>query len=298
MAQSFGSAQIVLICHSHGGNVALSAIAGTHLGNVSVACLSTPFLRSRLRTLAASTTVVLHVLTFVLYAICAERLDSFVVWFSHSLDFIPLLVTLEIIGGAWLLWSYLSWLPESLYRFGAAFNQSVNFEVDQRLRLLIVRMTHDEASMGLVTSGFLEWLLNKYSRFVDGLVQNRRVLFIYFGAVVCLLITGKLEVVAQNRIVHMFLWPVLAAVIASLLLPTVFSFIALGADASIGIMTQSVSIDTTPIGHWEVNLFEPIQNVRGLAHSQTYSDERCVKLVVGWIKSHNQASAEVSMEFR
>jgi hypothetical protein len=59
-----------------------------------------------------------------------------------------------------------------------------------------------------------------------------------------------------------------------------WSILPLGWSAAIGTLTQSISVESSPLGSWPVELFMPVES--GLAHSKTYEDERCLVRINDW----------------
>jgi len=277
----FAAVPITLVAHSHGGNIALAAVAIASVNNASVVCLSTPFLRTHPRTFPKSSELMLVLLVVMLTIVFATAV---VILSAHSLglsgfDEFKVAIGCADLVAAIVAINFLKRLARWLQRARVKLRQRVGYSVEPTLRLLIVRMTDDEASMSLMAYRFVEWLLNKYAVCFDNLFipWKGRVV------VICLCF-GLFYFGGWDYTAWLLLWAVVGMVV-SLFLPLLITFLAIGGDACLGLIGESISIDATPVGHWSVHLFDAGPATKGLAHSQTYADARCIRLVADWIGS-------------
>lgn len=145
----YPAAKQFIIAHSHGGNVALYALRdGNLLANISgLVCLSTPFLYARKRDLGPH-------LDEMLVLISGYGAMATVLWYTwtrhapHFLLLLGLAVVMFCIILVLSLWQRIS--ENSIDKF--------KMPVLPAQKLLILRMSGDEATSALVTSQFFAWL--------------------------------------------------------------------------------------------------------------------------------------------
>lgn len=183
-----------VIAHSHGGNVALYAMASESadsqkLGNQvsGVVTLATPFLTVRKRSLpkfvapAVGTAVGFEVIAIVIAVLYPpERPLS---WGHASL--VTSLFLVWLVATVWSATCFrgAKFTLKNLWRIFRERNNAEQPHLDSELkplkpdgldgrRLLVVRPLGDEANMGLVVSQFFSWGQNQVLRFLQGLQDN------------------------------------------------------------------------------------------------------------------------------
>lgn len=82
----------------------------------------------------------------------------------------------------------------------------------------------------------------------------------------------------QESVTPQPVFALLSTVLAVLL--AMWSILPMGWSAAIGSLAQSVSVESSPLGSWPVELFMPVES--GLAHSKTYEDDRCLARMREW----------------
>jgi pimeloyl-ACP methyl ester carboxylesterase len=169
LREQFPGRSVTLVGHSHGGNIALSAINTSLQRNVdAVICLSTPFLNAERRELGnmgrfASWGVPMF-LCWVLGMFCIHRS------FKHESDFMNFAVF--ILASA---------LGLGMQRYIEAQADRIIAALDYRIgsfrNLLIIRTTGDEASSGLNAASFLSAAVGRIYRTVaDELFKTNEIL--------------------------------------------------------------------------------------------------------------------------
>ena len=164
----FPKAVITVIAHSHGGNVAGRAIA--HLGDstIGLVCFSTPFIRAHRRE-AASWTIRFVISTFLFLVAIAILIA--IPWgaYENGSFHNKIVESVDLAALAWItiFRRGLARLASAkLKQAGQRLSALVNFKLKENMRLLIFRVADDEASAVLTAYRFLDWLLEKFSSWV------------------------------------------------------------------------------------------------------------------------------------
>lgn len=185
---------------------------------------------------------------------------------------------------------------------------SVNFKLDENARLLIFRVADDEASAALAAYRFLDWILEKLTHWVRfGWIQNKMIMKMSFtnykyGSKWAKLISNSpfkwlpwfvlvflVDQAFDNPLkiwLYGFVGIVLEfnlAITLLLFLTVLFAVFPLGWSAVLGVVTETVSFDSTPIGNWAITLLEPTLGKSELRHSQPYNSPQCLAFLVTWI---------------
>lgn len=189
------TAKHFVIAHSHGGNVALYAMAsesadskklGEHVNGVVT--LATPFLTVRKRSLpkfvapAVGMAVGFEVIAGVI-AMVKPPDDASLSWAHASLVTSLFLVWLVATVWSAMCFRGAKFTLKNLWRIFRERNNPEQPHLDSELkplkpdgldgrRLLVVRPLGDEANMGLVVSQFFSWGQNQVLRFLQGLQDN------------------------------------------------------------------------------------------------------------------------------
>jgi hypothetical protein len=227
----FPDAKHYLICHSHGGNVAMYAINGGRFGDkiTGVVSLATPFLIARKRDLGGKTSEHVGVLFLVLTILGLAALETFSFWnswpalagagvrFSAGIVFVLALMLL----------TYASSKTATRLRSAMAHPDPENLKQD---RLLIIRSSGDEASAALGFFQFISQLhvrlfllfsmMNaRLERWTDSWPKHRGVLaLILLGGLALFLIAGVLSLVLWLRFQNWWmLVPTIGTAVAGLL---------------------------------------------------------------------------------
>jgi len=148
LKHEFRSDRVVLIAHSHGGNVCAQALRdlGDDPRIIKLICLSTPFLVERLRDVSRLGRSLFMLMPgaplILLYGIWVAK--TYPPWWL-ALPILPLVWLLgRTLGLAWL--SFCNYLKPHFWYPGPD-------------RLMIVRMPGDEASSAIAVAGFLNWIV-------------------------------------------------------------------------------------------------------------------------------------------
>jgi hypothetical protein len=160
------TARHYIICHSHGGNIALGAVAGNELENKidGIVCLATPFLLARERDFGVNPAVILG--SAIVVAVLLLTLGVSAVWPSVWVSLSVWLFQVVMFVFAFLLANL--WL-----RFAHKLRKELTpAQVSDPSRFLIIRSPADEASGALVLSQFLSWITVRMYLYFESLFQR------------------------------------------------------------------------------------------------------------------------------
>jgi hypothetical protein len=159
------TARHYIICHSHGGNIALGAVAGNDLENKidGVVCLATPFLLARERNFGINPAFMLAPAIFLAMLLLILVVDA--VWPTANgtilwLFQLAMFFFLALTSYAWLRYAH------------KLLKQLTPPRVDHPSRFLIIRSPADEASGALVLSQFLSWITVRIYLYLESLVER------------------------------------------------------------------------------------------------------------------------------
>jgi len=292
----------IVIAHSHGGNVALSAMEASNLQErvAGVACVATPFISARerdigpnpLRTFSAAILVLLLIFLWLLDNVFLTswtdlgRLGFAVVVGSLLMSTLLLLVKaarghakklcreltpllpktdhLLIIrspadeaSGALAIFQFISQVTVRLFLFAqswyARFEGLVNSWVNHKWKVLIVGVGAFVLSIAFLV-GYAEWSTpGAPSLLGNAALVGWGISFLVFAVAIYLVLPfiGAEGVTLPLRLVtSALLWPVIATL--SILLVAPF-----GWQAAVANLFLDVTVDTTPVGSWEIHLVNP-----------------------------------------
>jgi pimeloyl-ACP methyl ester carboxylesterase len=322
LAAQYPQAEINVVAHSHGGNLAAKALDGHDNRRIGLACLSTPFLRARHRRAGGWTAKIVLANFSILAVTSVGGIYAYLTAYTHFEQThwkIPnLLVGMVAISVYHFFKWFSKWLPNFLRKTGSRFSSSINFNLDSSTRLLIIKMADDEPGLALTTYRFLDWILDVCIAFVRRIsivwkmtfrmnrgrrtafyrftgprfrgLSRLRVIFatLVFLFFLYLMIFGN-QVQFERwfgpcaAILLLVFYLIISATGCIVCLIAVFSVLPLGWSAVFGSCTRTVSVDSTPRGSWNVSLFEPSLSGLGLRHSQPYADRRCLELLSCWL---------------
>ena len=162
LRQEWPEARHVLIGHSHGGFVALSALREAALDEriCGVACLSTPFLMARVRPMSRLARVGLTVTPALLVAfgfgqVVVHSPLGAIVDRHEDLKGVFGLLTLVLAAFAWY------WTPRAVQRLSARVFERMQLPELAPHRLFIVRAPRDEASAALGAAQILNFAVSR-----------------------------------------------------------------------------------------------------------------------------------------
>jgi hypothetical protein len=296
--EAFPDARHFLIAHSHGGVVALYALADPEIRSCvsAVICLATPFIISRARRYPEGAFGFLGFLYGCgVYALLSYDPPS---WYPTQ---IPVLLAAILVTALSILFvrACLAWcvLGDLKGGFDATYYRVIeSFSLPNLSsnELLVLRAAGDEASGILTTSAFASSVVATLSGFLQFIYSLGTVL-----SEICEELVGPetREVTLRKMIVFpvffalTFAGLILRAIylilaIPLLLLCIIFS-VPFGVDAVLAALVVEFSVESTPIGRSPVvSLNAP--TVKGLWHSLPYNDPEAFKAIVGWINSHRE----------
>jgi hypothetical protein len=309
-------AEIKIVAHSHGGNVAAKALANVKTLAVGLACLSTPFLRVRMRKAGAwSAKLIVVSLLFFLFqtvSIMVPGVQTFSRFGRRHHEMVGFIGAYVMLA-AWKLYKYLQpRISSCLKRAAVRFSDSVNFRLRPGTAFLIIRMSDDEPGMALSTYRFFDWILETYLASVrrawvilkmsfetrtglkyKGLIASRWPKVSVLGNVIVFaafllwlyrVYRGSDHPFADvASVFYVVFLAVVCSLTAVLCLTAAFAVVPLGWGAVLGIFTETVSVDWTPPGAWKLNLVEPSSGASGLRHSQPYDNQQCLALLGSWM---------------
>jgi hypothetical protein len=310
-----------IIAHSHGGNVALYALRDSDLlASISgLVCLSTPFLNAQKRDLGPYVLDSFFFLAFLMIFGILSYLSVY--WNIPGKLFAAMMVAFCLVAIVLIgIWESVSEKIITIFETPSVPSQ----------KLLIVRMSADEASSALATSQFVGWSLGRLWSYISNLSGTMRTLMgrvvtfvlrptwtsrvLRFGFAAAALVSSFATIINEDSAIPLFakilgiITIVILFLFTGLILAVVFSSV-LSAILLLMIVLP-VSIATLPFGPALVlsGLFveitaEPVPtgdsyqvhsftSLSGttLSHTQSYDDERSVALIVDWINQVNRGA--------
>ena len=148
----------VVVAHSHGGNIALRAIAGTNLETkIALVCMATPFLTAIPRNfepfghneIRRGFSFAIGALFFVAAAVMLFLLSPYLGWMKKLL-WLPFCLALGASATA----------ERRYFRYVDAIVLNLQPIATKKMKLFVVRTCGDEASGGMITAYFGAWLTN------------------------------------------------------------------------------------------------------------------------------------------
>ena len=332
----------LVIAHSHGGNVVLSAIEASDLEEhiAGIACLGTPFISARPRDLGPNPLRIFSAALLVLVMSFLWLTDNVVL---ASWPNLARLGFVAVVGS--LLMSVLLILVIAARKHSNKLCQELTPRLPKTDRLLIIRSPADEASGALAVFQFISQITVRlfllaqswYSR-VEVLVTSwtshkRKVLVVGLGAfVLCyvfligyaewskpeyptllanaalvggaislLVFTGAIFLVLPfigaegvtlpfRLVTSALLWPVIGVLSILLIAP-------FGWQAAVANLFLDVTVDTTPVGSWEIHLVNPPTSeelgvpVPPLMH-KVYENPQALRKLGEWISERAEQHPE------
>jgi hypothetical protein len=308
-----------VIGHSHGGNVALKAVAeGQMFETVSLICLSTPFFNirprfrghgERLKKIGMGVLFSLMVVSGFLYPKFAN---------NHSGLFIgTFFLVLFIFAGIGLLWR----------KAAREFADQVAISISESASLVVIRTVGDEASAFIGAFQIATWVMTKLgilyvsaivgiADFVIGtkekaeryLKSKERWMFAFIAILIAIdtvlrIIYGKFimweALLNLGRSPTAWRWServqflgdhsppylvVLMLPLGLLALGIMLSgILPLGLQAVIGLLLYEVTVEAVPPGGWKVYQINPQEDGAGLMHSLSYESRLALQAVREWI---------------
>ena len=306
----YPNARQYVIAHSHGGNVALQAVAAPELNRIRIACLSTPFFAIRERNWG----------DLVFNSMGAAVLIA-VALASYVLSVVPIPISVGVMIVPIVVYMLSRLVQAGLHRLtGRAAQLRGIMTVDTeplKGRLYILRSPADEAATTLVGLQFIGWVATAAARVVNAAVATPQRMI---GAFI--LVLGPPAAVALNFLLRyavehradtvslivfaltVRLTEVPNAVyfgrIALTLLAMPFVLLTASMLAVLTMLTMAawfigpelllvgtildVTVEPMPAGIWTIHQLE-LSEVGGFQHSRSYEDPRAVASLVEWIKT-------------
>jgi hypothetical protein len=297
-----------VIGHSHGGNVALNAVASPDLADVGVVCLSAPILYAMPRTaLTESNAFLWLIISF--FNIVA--LVALVVLASHRLKWGDL-----VYWSMAVLVSFLGWKALAAYRDNAKLvAQTINVPYHVHDRVLFLRFVGDEASLALGAFQALQYVMNSLIRAIVAVfsvgfrfwkwaIADSNWNWVGISSV----LLGMSMIVDSFSNFNM-LWldfPMLLVwgllLLAPLLLTPTLALFALvtgfvsilvgiapfGFRLAIATMWIELCVEALPCGRWNALVLEPSaqSSAAGLRHSFCYQEEPAIRAIVEHVKGN------------
>jgi len=298
-----------LVCHSHGGNVALHALKDADIDSLieGVVCFSTPFICVSRRTdrnmnlfskalkillgfplsiLAVAVIVFLAQFEFV--QSMAQGLDHLAEGMEVSPLMILLLAAATLIAIASLLVGpslLVSPIVERWIQLAVRHEDRLKLPDLGKERLLIVRTTADEASAAIAIPSFIGWLTSSLYGLVMGLTMRAaRFLSRPFenisSPLATILVSPLLFIAAILMLAGSLLISIPAALLAAL---TAASGIAYASTA----VFLHASVESSPPGAYTVHNYNVSSQSDGLAHSASYFHPAALFETWRWILERN-----------
>ncbi|WP_129791520.1 triacylglycerol lipase [Sphingosinicella sp. CPCC 101087] len=307
---------VFVIAHSHGGNIALSALKRGGSGLVNgLVCLATPVIVSRKRyidTVTRRCLPLFNLVPFVLGYLAILPFDISSLWCVVSG-----LGTMLIIRAAFKMWGS---------KVGEILDQTYYADIPEQ-KVLFVRAPGDEASIVISTAQGLSWVVRKLlslplklaqaghteieqwksllgTRFylvliasmafslpvsylisvissdtVLGDISSVALLIMFFGPVIVFvtLFTGSYV----SQILGYILFPI---ILLPIVLTMAVASLALGPEMTIASVVRDVSVEPCPRGTWRVVMLDDLPHSSDdLQHSIVYQAKQACDLISRWI---------------
>jgi pimeloyl-ACP methyl ester carboxylesterase len=317
-------ARQLLIAHSHGGTVALSALRNGGLSErvLGLACLSTPFLSARTRPATLVSTFGIRVTPLVAVWVIFTLAFKFP-GLKHLVDqheTLKPLVGFCIIGVMGGIWKF---TPKVIKAFTDKVIERMQIAELKPEQLFILRAPGDEASAALGAAQILNFIVSKIwngvgdvlgytvtNPVVDWLSRclgSRWFIWVsvvMLASVVCLMAFGPSIIFGVPK-ANMFGWVMAVYLLSTYVLVVfwggwliLFSLLAaplpillavivfpFAPELALASLVLNVSAESTPPGSWTVRLLRLRRNsYLGLMHSIVYQDPVAIALLADWIK--------------
>jgi len=310
----FPMATHVIVAHSHGAAVALTALKEESIlaRTSGVVCLSTPFLHTSLRAwakpkISSARKLLLECALFlpcwlgflIGFGLVYMRQQLTSDWFLRTgLLCIGLLMAalgatsfLALMATFIFKKSFVQRIWNELYRGAKTYVQTLQYPSLPTDRMLIVRAPADEASTTLAVGQFFAWLTGLTDSLAAKLLLPVAMISPIVGAY--FLVTGLAERPFQWNLAdlreRLVQWDLSGSALVTLVL------VAIGAQF-IRILTQlpfgatiswftpllDLSVEAAPPGTWTIRQV-PVRAVRGLFHSAIHQDPAIAAAVSEWI---------------
>lgn len=277
-------AHIVVIAHSHGGNIAYRVWLSNR--KFSLVTLATPFIITYWPAhggipsvgVVIGTTIWTVILTFLILKDILEE------WGSSALAHAllgdgsisraiqqPLVIALFALCGGLLIGQLIGRVLEALLRRVPTPSEEVHEFVDSRGRMLAIRAPNDEASGAITMSTFIT-RITEYSRSWQG------VEIVEYG-------WWALPVGALWLVFNVAMFPIITALH---LFAYVLTSISLGLHWPDDALSISRSVESVPLGRHELIVVPPDAKLKGqgLQHG-VYSNIHAIRELVSWIRARD-----------
>lgn len=302
--------ELYILAHSHGGSVALQALDCDDLPTAisGVVCMSTPFINARPRQIGMTTQAAV-LLAFAIYFFAIFGLVfSPPPWLANAL---LAAIPLGLIIGVASFWVLVPRYDKATERISRRMRLPARLPT----RVLLIRTPADEATGALVTTHFVTWLMERAWELLDwpqtywsslNLKQMMWTVLAVFtiAGIVTLVPEGVLRLIGFRELaetmfpgqpVFIVAFQLIVIVIAAVNFLAIFIplpammvlgmvlGLTVGREMTWACFTFDVSIDSTPLGKWEVVNVEPMQR-NGLMHGGVYSDWLPLNVVHDWLE--------------
>jgi len=283
------NAQQWIIAHSHGGNVALRAVAAVSESilsgvQISTIALATPFVHSRGRVLS-----IYQILMTVLFGIMliAMGWSSMLNEPKTLIDWLSIIFALLFVATLTLCVAGLILHREKL---GAGFRgrlvNSVHLMPAEAGQITVMRSAGDEASTFLTVGQFVGWLAGVTSRLLGSF---RLWGFILITTQASVLLAVILDTRRLAFMQYVFAVPGLTLVALIVLLLS--ASLVFGVDGPFVSLFAFSSIEASPPGKAVLLQLEPFASEgRRLAHSRLYDDGRVIREILEAIRGSSLTS--------
>lgn len=323
VAARFPAASHFVVGHSHGGSVALQALADPETpARVSgVVCLSTPFVFVERRRISAAARELATLAALFGPAVVPMVLYGTVYGFDQVPDEPTLGIMVLWVLSAALTWVLIRRTADDIDTFIAASQRPPAMKTP----LLIVRSTGDEASSALAAVQFTTWLLDRLWWFLTegwfqvvigtirakfGDIWLRRLARMYVSLIVAAALFWLLSFLdaAPDAVIPVVVTPLIIAIIAVpglvlylwivaglVMIPALFvnalALLPFGPEFAIRAAYLKVSVESTPPGTWVVHQFTG-QPDGGLQHSASHRDQLAIAEIVSFVTRTIDGRAE------
>jgi hypothetical protein len=290
LKDAYPTAQLIVIAHSHGGNVALMAVSGTDLApTTQVVLLSTPFVTMRHRPLAIRGRR-LTALALALF-IAVSSLSRVTV--EGDVAALALVIFIAVFAGVFF----------GIDRF--LKNHSRRLVTLARhgdltgMRLLIIRSPSDEANLGLnliqasAALATAVWSAVSFSNRSEAGKIAAAVAWtmgIVFFVAALLGVSGPMTAVTPDEVLmQYFAVPIVVLFYLSFLTLILLAFLAIPLAVAFGwhmlfmVFLIEIFADPVPAGTWTVHQLPPRLSGGGLRHSLSYSHPESLRVIAKWV---------------
>ena len=318
-SKTFPTVPVLIISHSHGGQVALQAISRlpqTCQVNALI-FLSTPFLVVESRELGEASGIaawaVPAAFAYILGMIVIGGMSEIGHWFTMNHP--------AVIGVSWLIAAVALGIYMSHRAVASAkeINEAHTYAIPSHTKLLLMRAPGDEASTGINVISILTHMIERVYLAVQNTLQETLGLLSAFrrflgrnkgaAAAVCILsFFAGLKFPFSSVALTLSLWLIPCVVVtvaieggfgfkivrfayavmsyASLALPLALFSVLIGPELALSALFINVSAESAPLGQFEISILPTKHGTSWLKHSRPYEAPAAMGCLKRWVSNN------------